>query len=70
MPLPCIVPFDALPYIGEYMTIIRYENHAENVSDLIIGLENGSRLLSALEAAHIIRTLWEALEASLYTTRN
>jgi len=49
------------------MTIIRLGQHCESLDNIIQGLENGSRSLSPLETAQLLRQLSEALEAQRYT---
>jgi hypothetical protein len=45
------------------MTIIRTSgHHAESLEKLISGLEDGSRSLSQLEMAHILKELSDAIE--------
>lgn len=45
------------------MTIIRTSgHHAESLESLITGLEDGSRSLSQLEMAHLLKELNAALE--------
>ena len=45
------------------MCLIRIDQHVEPISSLIQGLENGTRTLTSLQTAMLLREMNEALEA-------
>lgn len=42
--------------------IIRLDQHAETLEHLISGLENGSRVLTPLATAQLLKTLYQAIQ--------
>lgn len=45
------------------MIVIRLDNHCESVENIIKGLEEGSRTLSAMQTIHLLRELSETLDS-------
>jgi hypothetical protein len=45
------------------MCLVRLDNHVESVNQIIAGLEAGTRTLTSLQVAMLLRELDEALQA-------
>lgn len=49
------------------MCLVRIDNHVESVAQIVAGLEDGSRTLTSMQAAALLRELDEALQESRLT---